>query len=103
MVSLKLQKFNCNKLSTYCKLRTWSTHVAWHDPIGQAMYEQTVKVLIAFDKQHFTFAMLLTSWSFSRAKPNGKKHKLSRTGWPAAAPSSRPSESKGRNDNLGET
>ena len=43
---------------------------------GQAMYEQTVKVLIAFDKQHFTFAMLLTSWSFSRAKPNGKKHKL---------------------------
>ena len=43
---------------------------------GQAMYEQTVKVLIAFDKQHVTFAMLLTSWSFSRAKPNGKKHKL---------------------------
>ena len=70
---------------------------------GQAMYEQTVKVLLAFDKQHFTFAMLLTSWSFSRAKPNGKKHKLSRSGWPAAAPSSRPSESKGRNDNLGET
>ena len=31
---------------------------------GQAMYEQTVKILIAFDKQHSTIAMLLTSWSF---------------------------------------
>ena len=53
---------------------------------GQAMYEQTVKVLLAFDKQHFTFAMLLTSWSFSRAKPYGKKPKLLRSGWPVAAP-----------------
>ena len=52
---------------------------------GQAMYEQTVKVLIAFDKQHSTIVML-TSWSFSRAKPNGKKHKLLRSGWPAAVP-----------------
>ena len=50
------------------------------------MYEQTVKILIAFDKQHSTIAMLLTSWSFSRAKPYGKKHKLPRSGWPAAAP-----------------
>ena len=53
---------------------------------GQAMYEQTVKILIAFDKQHSTIAMLLTSWSFSRAKPYGKKQKLLRSGWPAAAP-----------------
>ena len=67
------------------------------------MYEQTVKILLAFDKQHFTFAILLTSWSFLRTKPYGKKHKLLQSGWPAAAPSSRPSESKGRNDNLGET
>ena len=50
------------------------------------MYEQTVKILIAFDKQHYTIAMLLTSWSFSPAKPYGKKHKLLRSGWPAAAP-----------------
>ena len=67
---------------------------------GQAMYEQTVKVLLAFDKQHFTFAMLLTSWSFSRAKPNGKKHKLSRSGWPAAAPEGERAQKKlrgGRN------
>ena len=34
------------------------------DQNGQAMYEQTVKILIAFDKQHSTIAMLLTSWSF---------------------------------------
>ena len=71
--------------------------------VGQAMYEQTVKILIAFDKQHSTIAMLLTSWSFTRAKPYGKKHKLLQSGWLAAALSSRPSESKGRNDNLGET
>ena len=50
------------------------------------MYEQTVKVLIGFDKQHSTIAILLTSWSFSRAKSYGKKHKLPRSGWPAAAP-----------------
>ena len=54
--------------------------------VGQAMYEQTVKILIAFDKQHSIIAMLLTSWSFTRAKPYGKKHKLLRSGWPAAAP-----------------
>ena len=53
---------------------------------GQAMYEQTVKILITFDKQHSTIAMLLTPWLFLRAKPYGKKHKLLRSGWPAAAP-----------------
>ena len=54
---------------------------------GQAMYEQNCKDFNRLRyKQHSTIAMLLTSWSFSRAKPYGKKHKLLRSGWPAAAP-----------------
>ena len=71
---------------------------------GPAMYEQNCKNFSRLRyKQHSTIAMLLTSWSFLLAKPYGKKHKLLRSGWPAAAPSSRPSESKRRNENLGET
>ena len=51
------------------------------------MYEQNCKNFNRLRyKQHSTIAMLLTSWSFLLAKPYGKKHKLLRSGWPAAAP-----------------
>ena len=94
-MSLKLSMINL----------TESVKFSWLVSSGQAMYEQNCKKFNRLRyKQHSTIAMLLTSWSFFlRAKPSGKKHMLLRSGWPAAAPSSRPSESKGRNDNLGET
>ena len=64
------------------------------------MYEQNYKNFNRLRyKQHVVDLVVV----LLRAKPYGKKHKLLRSGWPAAAPSSRPSESKGRNDNLGET
>ena len=69
------------------------------------MYEQNCKDFNRLRyKQHSTIAMLLTLWSFSfRFRFNDKKHKLLRSGWPVATPSSHPRELKGRNDNLGKT